>query len=201
MKDSDPGARIFTLFNEIGIINQLATSRFARVLAPDLNPSEFSVLNHCVRRFEERFDELALALNGLTQELATRLSELRQERDGVQALIDCMAEGVLDIVAMKEIVWNKGEELGAAFDVQDIRPELQELANEWREKLIETVVEMDEEAMEAYFEGTEPSLEKLKELIRKGTLSNAFVPITWLRKEPWASKWATLIPTPAFFSF
>ena len=49
MKDSDPGARIFTLFNEIGIINQLATSRFARVLAPDLNPSEFSVLNHCVR--------------------------------------------------------------------------------------------------------------------------------------------------------
>lgn len=49
MKDSDPGARIFTLFNEIGIINQLSTSRFARVLAPDLNPSEFSVLNHCVR--------------------------------------------------------------------------------------------------------------------------------------------------------
>ena len=49
MSDSDPAAQIFTLFNEIGIINQLATSRFAKVLAPDLNPSEFGVLNHFVR--------------------------------------------------------------------------------------------------------------------------------------------------------
>ena len=49
MKDSSPDALVFTLFNEIGIIDQLATARFARVLAPDLNPSEFSVLNHFVR--------------------------------------------------------------------------------------------------------------------------------------------------------
>ncbi len=40
---------MFALFNEIGIIDQLATARFARVLAPDLNPSEFGVLNHFVR--------------------------------------------------------------------------------------------------------------------------------------------------------
>lgn len=49
MSDSDPATVIFTLFNEIGIINQLSTARFARVLAPDLNPSEFGVLNHFVR--------------------------------------------------------------------------------------------------------------------------------------------------------
>ena len=49
MSDSDPRRLIFTLFNEIGIINQLSTARFARVLAPDLNPSEFGVLNHFVR--------------------------------------------------------------------------------------------------------------------------------------------------------
>ncbi len=49
MTDSNPGALVFTLFNEIGIIDQLATSRFARVLAPELTPSEFSVLNHFVR--------------------------------------------------------------------------------------------------------------------------------------------------------
>lgn len=49
MTDSNPGALVFSLFNEIGIIDQLATSRFARVLAPELNPSEFSVLNHFVR--------------------------------------------------------------------------------------------------------------------------------------------------------
>lgn len=49
MSDSDPAKLIFTLFNEIGIINQLSTARFARALAPDLNPSEFGVLNHFVR--------------------------------------------------------------------------------------------------------------------------------------------------------
>jgi len=49
MSDSDPANLIFNLFNEIGIINQLSTARFARALAPDLNPSEFGVLNHFVR--------------------------------------------------------------------------------------------------------------------------------------------------------
>ena len=44
-----PDAVVFQLFNEIGIIDQLATARFARVLAPDLNPSEFGVLNLFVR--------------------------------------------------------------------------------------------------------------------------------------------------------
>ena len=49
MSDSNPDNLIFTLFNEIGIINQLSTARFARALAPDLNPSEFGVLNHFIR--------------------------------------------------------------------------------------------------------------------------------------------------------
>lgn len=49
MSDSDPANTVFKLFNEIGIINQLSTARFARVLAPTLNPSEFGVLNHFVR--------------------------------------------------------------------------------------------------------------------------------------------------------
>ncbi len=49
MSDSDPANIVFQFFNEIGIINQLSTARFARALAPDLNPSEFGVLNHFVR--------------------------------------------------------------------------------------------------------------------------------------------------------
>lgn len=49
MSDSNPHRLIFTLFNEIGIIQQLSAARFSRVLAPDLNPSEFGVLNHFVR--------------------------------------------------------------------------------------------------------------------------------------------------------
>ncbi|MEO1303477.1 MAG: MarR family transcriptional regulator [Pseudomonadota bacterium] len=54
MSDSDPAGDIFSLFNEVGIINQLATARFARALSPDLNPSEFGVLNHFVRLGEKR---------------------------------------------------------------------------------------------------------------------------------------------------
>lgn len=49
MSDSEPSDLVFKVFNEIGIINQLSTARFARVLAPNLNPSEFGVLNHFVR--------------------------------------------------------------------------------------------------------------------------------------------------------
>ena len=49
MNRSKAAGTVFTLFNEIGIINQLSTARFTKVLAPDLNPSEFSVLNHFVR--------------------------------------------------------------------------------------------------------------------------------------------------------
>ncbi|UZD91156.1 elongation factor G [Cognatishimia activa] len=85
-------------------------------------------------------------------------------------------EGLVDLVTMKEWVY-EGEDLGASWDKRDIRPELQDMANEWREKMIETAVEQDEEAMEAYLEGEEPSVEKLRELLRKGTLALDFVPV------------------------
>jgi elongation factor G len=51
---------------------------------------------------------------------------------------------VIDLVKMKAIVWN-GEELGAKFEEQDIPADLQELANEYREKLIDTIVEQDDQ--------------------------------------------------------
>ncbi len=54
MNDSETANIVFKLFNEIGIIQQLSTARFAKVLAPDLNPSEFGVLNHFVRLGESR---------------------------------------------------------------------------------------------------------------------------------------------------
>jgi elongation factor G len=85
-------------------------------------------------------------------------------------------EGLVDLVTMKEWVY-EGEDLGASWDKRDIRPELQDMANEWREKMIETAVEQDEDAMEAYLEGEEPSVEKLRELLRKGTLALDFVPV------------------------
>ena len=85
-------------------------------------------------------------------------------------------KGVVDLVAMKGIVW-KDESLGAEFEVGEVPADLMDQAQELREQLIETAVEQDEAAMEAYLEGNEPSEEELKRLIRKGTLSFSFVPV------------------------
>ncbi|MBT6272364.1 MAG: elongation factor G, partial [Rhodobacteraceae bacterium] len=85
-------------------------------------------------------------------------------------------EGVVDLVTMEEWVWT-GEDLGATWEKRPIRESLQESANEWRAKLIENAVEMDDDAMMAYLEGKEPDINTLRMLIRKGTLSMAFVPV------------------------
>ena len=85
-------------------------------------------------------------------------------------------EGVVDLVTMEEWVWT-GEDLGATWEKRPIRESLQESANEWRAKLIENAVEMDDDAMMAYLEGKEPDITTLRILIRKGTLSMAFVPV------------------------
>jgi elongation factor G len=85
-------------------------------------------------------------------------------------------EGVVDLVTMEEWVWT-GEDLGATWEKRPIRESLQESANEWRAKLIENAVEMDDDAMMAYLEGKEPDIATLRMLIRKGTLSMTFVPV------------------------
>ncbi|MBI1300318.1 MAG: elongation factor G [Alphaproteobacteria bacterium] len=84
--------------------------------------------------------------------------------------------GNVDLVKMKAIVWD-GEQLGASYSEQDIPADLADKAAEYREKLIELAVEMDDAAMEAYLEGKEPDEKTLKACIRKGTISGAFVPV------------------------
>ncbi|QDZ02356.1 elongation factor G [Nitratireductor mangrovi] len=84
--------------------------------------------------------------------------------------------GVIDLVEMKALVW-KSENLGAEWDVLDIPADLQAQAEEYREKLIETAVEMDEAALEAYLEGNLPSNDELRKLIRKGTVEVKFFPM------------------------
>ena len=85
-------------------------------------------------------------------------------------------EGHVDLVTMKEWVW-AGEDLGASWELREIRPELDDKAAEMRAELVELAVEQDEETMEAYLEGVEPTEEKLRELIRKATLSMSFIPV------------------------
>ena len=84
--------------------------------------------------------------------------------------------GVIDLIKMKAIIWND-ESLGATFEEVEIPADLADKAAEWREKMIETAVELDEAAMEAYLEGEEPSVETLKKLIRKGTINLDFHPV------------------------
>ncbi|CAM5350910.1 elongation factor G [Frigidibacter albus] len=86
-------------------------------------------------------------------------------------------EGIIDLITMEEWVW-QGEDLGASWVRQPIRESLQDLADEWRGKMIELAVDMDDAAMEAYLEGNEPDVPTLRALIRKGTLAMAFVPVT-----------------------
>ncbi|MGE0702244.1 MAG: elongation factor G [Hyphomicrobiaceae bacterium] len=84
--------------------------------------------------------------------------------------------GLVDLVRMKAIRW-KDEKLGAEFTVEEIPADLKEQAQEYRTKLVEMAVEVDDEALEAYLGGQEPDEETLKRCIRKGAISGAFVPI------------------------
>jgi len=84
--------------------------------------------------------------------------------------------GIVDLLKMKAIIWD-GEDLGASFHEEEIPVDLADKATEYREKMIETVVELDEEVLEAYLEGGEPDTETIKRLIRKGTCEVTFHPV------------------------
>ncbi len=77
---------------------------------------------------------------------------------------------------MKAVVWDD-ESLGADFHDEEIPADLVDQAKKYREALVEQAVELDEAATEAYLEGTMPNEAELKALIRKGTVTNVFVPI------------------------
>lgn len=84
--------------------------------------------------------------------------------------------GLVDLVQMKAIRW-KDETMGAEYVMEEIPADLKAQAEEYHAKLVETAVEQDDEALEAYLGGQEPSIEVLKKCIRKGTLAAKFVPV------------------------
>jgi elongation factor G len=85
-------------------------------------------------------------------------------------------KGIIDLVRMVGVVWDE-ETLGAKYHDVEIPSELMEQAQEYREKLIEAAVELDDNVMAAYLEGKEPDAATLKRLIRKATLSGTFYPV------------------------
>jgi len=84
--------------------------------------------------------------------------------------------GLVDLVNNRSITWEK-EDLGAEYVYGDVPADMADEVAEYREKLIELVVEQDDDVMEAYLEGEEPDAITLKKLIRKGTLNQSFVPV------------------------
>jgi len=84
--------------------------------------------------------------------------------------------GIVDLVQMKSIIW-KDESLGAEFVVGEIPDDLKDKAAEYRAKLVEAAVELDDTALEAYLGGQEPDVATLKACIRKGTVASKFFPV------------------------
>jgi elongation factor G len=89
-------------------------------------------------------------------------------------------EGVVDLVKMKEIVWDADAEMGSAYHEQDIRESLQEISEEYREKMLETLSEVDgnEDFAEKFLEGEEISQAEIKAAIKSATIGMAIVPMT-----------------------
>jgi len=85
-------------------------------------------------------------------------------------------KGVVDLIEMNALVW-RDESLGAQWDVVEIPEDLKAQAEEYREKLIETAVEIEEGAMERYLEGEMPDNDELRALVRKGTIGTQFFPM------------------------
>ncbi len=89
-------------------------------------------------------------------------------------------EGVVDLVKMKEIVWDADAEMGSAYHEQDIRDSLKEISDEYKEKMLETLSEIDgnEEFAEKFLDGEEISQEEVKAAIKAATLGMHIVPMT-----------------------
>ncbi|KQQ24297.1 elongation factor G [Methylobacterium sp. Leaf123] len=85
-------------------------------------------------------------------------------------------KGVIDLIKMKAIVWS-GEALGANFTEEEIPADLADQAVEYRTKMIEACVELDDDAMTAYLDGVEPDEETLRKLVRKAVQLRAFHPV------------------------
>ena len=83
--------------------------------------------------------------------------------------------GVVDLLTRKAWVWDDSGD-PAAYEIQNPPADMADRIEQWREKLIETAVEQDDDLLEAYLEGREPSLDDIKRCIRKGTINLDFFP-------------------------
>jgi len=85
-------------------------------------------------------------------------------------------KGLVDLIKMKAILWHD-ETMGAEYDVEDIPADLVDEANEWRDKMLESAANFDDELMEMYLDGQDIPEEKIIAAIRKGTIAMELTPM------------------------
>ncbi len=85
-------------------------------------------------------------------------------------------KGVVDLMEMKAIIWLE-ETLGAKYEIVDVPADYMDKAQEWRAKMVEAIVEKDDELMMKYLEGEEIATEDLKRVLRKATINKELVPV------------------------
>ncbi|MCW8828569.1 MAG: elongation factor G, partial [Gammaproteobacteria bacterium] len=83
--------------------------------------------------------------------------------------------GVVDLLTRKAWIWDEtGDPMN--YEITDVPADMTDQVEEWREKLVETAVEQDDDLMEQYLEGNEPAVEDIQKCIRKGTINLDFFP-------------------------
>ncbi|HYO33934.1 MAG TPA: elongation factor G, partial [Nocardioidaceae bacterium] len=85
--------------------------------------------------------------------------------------------GVVDLIGMRALTWRGETEKGEDYDVEEIPASHVDAAREWRDRLLETIAEADDEMMELYLEGEEPTTEALHLAIRRATLAAKLTPV------------------------
>jgi len=125
--------------------------------------------------FANKMDKLGADFYRCVQDLIDRLG-VRPVPLQLPIGIESSFKGVVDLVEMKAIVWEE-ESLGAKFHDAPVPDDLKDKAVEYRAKLVEAAVELDDVAMEKYLDGEEPDIPTLKRLIRKAVLIGAWYPV------------------------
>ncbi|WP_328518267.1 elongation factor G [Actinoplanes sandaracinus] len=85
--------------------------------------------------------------------------------------------GVVDLIDMKALTWRGETQKGEDYAIEEIPADLVDSANEWREKLIETLADVDDAVMEKYLEGEEVSVDEIRAAIRRATIASKANPV------------------------
>ena len=135
--------------------------------------SKYSVPRIC---FVNKMDRAGANFLGCIQQMKDKLNAYPV---AIQLPLGAEADfrGVIDLVDMKANVYSDAKDKGETYDLVDIPAEYQEQAREYREKLIESISDVDDMIMEKFLSGEGVSREEIVSALRKGTLENKFTPI------------------------